>query len=916
MDAYTSNSKQAGVPAWLADAYLKRWGNVTPKVPYTKVVADAVQKQRDTGELVSAIPVHQDLLADPWVKSRAVDNPSRPGSPALRLDDAVTLDTRRLRENQAKLIQTTAKAFLISALAGAGYGLTRHVPKWVAAKKDIREEKRSAVNESSAWSKAVHGLGSELGGLYRAALQGVVRPAVDTGKEIGKETVDSVKNYLADNPGLTYRDFPASPTHVPLAGIPNAFIPLTTAAIGTGFIGADKLVDWMTDRGRDKMLKKRKDELQREFKALLEGPEGGTSTELPAVLDKMAAAYEKQALNVHAEPAVGLLSVLALLLGGGSFALAKGLSERNSPHGAQAKALNQLLQRRSARRFPSLRVDVVQPGETDVRTTRPVAYGTSEHAMPFMLPTQSDEEEEDVAYDLSKISAVVPSVSDQAIDLANLGPAPQAYNWWQDWPGAQLARNLRTGSDIGRAIKQQKSPAYATTVSNQDALRNARQRAAANPASGNRQAALQDARRNVLAPLPRPKSWWEEWPGAQLTRNIRTTADAVDNAQGVTAPARTRAFTGYNDINPMMAGMRTAADAVANARGSTVPARPRDNFTAGMHWRDLPGAQLARIVRSGTTFGDTLQRLNTPENRAAVRHVINDPFVAFKRMRENGNRYRLQQPALTTVPTQRPPSTIKGSSYDLSKISEVVPSAQDAQIAALGPVKNTAPKWWTNTFPAQAQRTMRDTARAAENTAQATAAAAKFMSPENIAKLQAMLDGAGQVMSPENIANLQKTLANAEAVTGTANQAMSPETMAHIQQILANSASITGTADKTMTGFHNFASGAGNVMRNIGSFLAGTPAALKSFAGSMMEPTAPKQTANAPTVTADTGTAAPKVAPGVTPVPDAAQAVAPKQPTVTPATDFDASTAATQAPEAVPLTKLEPPKPIRTERIA
>ena len=426
MDEYMNNEKQAILGGDTAEKlYLHFMGKRKLRKNYIGDIIDAKKKGR------SLVNIPKRIYEDAKKQGIKVRRPLLHFmNPMVSMENAEKLERQIVRGLQAKGVAKLVQTGTAGAVLGGSVGLARHIPKYFEARKATEPEKKEAGVKAAGDAKPNW---------------------IDQLKRLGTQGVD-------------FDSWPSRFTQVPMGPLPGgAMIPLMALAAGGSAIGSERLVDYMTDKSRDKMLKERKKKLQDEFKTMLSGgPKSATL--IGHGLEAEAAMYEKQARSTpksdegfNWNEGRGYAMLLAALLAGGSFSMANALSKKQSPNAAKSKALKQLLKHKAAKKYQSLYVTA--GGKDDDITPTPTAMAGSQHSVPVVMPTPDALPDEDEGYDLSKMGAFYKA----AADIAEHGYTfdKEAGEWKDKW------NNVVSGTQQGiEGVKEWygRSPAERETI--------------------------------------------------------------------------------------------------------------------------------------------------------------------------------------------------------------------------------------------------------------------------------------------------------------------------------------------------------------------------------------------------------------------------------------------------------------------
>lgn len=301
-----------------------------------------------------------------------------------------------MRAQQAQAFKYIGDMLGYGAAGGIGVGLAQQVPKLLAAKKDIDAAAGEELPDvtprgKSRFAKLLESMGVTKSSAW--TLDDIKAYVASAGAKAGDIAAKS-PNILSDtgkalkNVFTRERTLP-TPWETGLGGLPGGWaVPAYLLGGAGAFYGGDKLVDWVTDKARSKMLSDRKKKLQDEFEDLL--AEGVNKSAAAKGLDAVADAYVKAAGG----PVSGTLATLAAIIAAGAFAGGYGLSTKYDALAGKKKALELLLKKRKL--ASPVGVPLI-PGET--------------------ISTESTESEDE----------------DPALSLAKLGHVKKAgpLDWWQ-----------------------------------------------------------------------------------------------------------------------------------------------------------------------------------------------------------------------------------------------------------------------------------------------------------------------------------------------------------------------------------------------------------------------------------------------------------------------------------------------------
>lgn len=180
-----------------------------------------------------------------------------------------------MRMAQAEGIKKLVDLLSYGALAGTGIGLAQQAPKMLEAKQNIEAVSDAELPDVGKGSRLKRFLTRE-NKPEQEKVAAAPEPAAAPAAEAIKMKTD--------------------PFDTPLGPLPAGWlVPAVAAGVPAAMFAGDKLVDWVTDRARNKMLATRKKELQKEFETLMAPDVAGRA---PTPLDKLAELYVKKAYGM------------------------------------------------------------------------------------------------------------------------------------------------------------------------------------------------------------------------------------------------------------------------------------------------------------------------------------------------------------------------------------------------------------------------------------------------------------------------------------------------------------------------------------------------------------------------------------------------------------------------------------------
>jgi hypothetical protein len=283
---------------------------------------------------------------------------------ALRVyrEQVLPLATTQIREQQARAWGNIANLLMGGALAGAGYGLGRQLPKLLALRDIPKVEKRKKRKKEAQ----VEALGRAWRGLMRGGREKLF-PLPTRPLDVPMGT-----SGLLGRPGINWLLYPA-------AGIIPAHITY-------------KLLDWATDVARSRKVRKRREALREQFQSLLADQD---RSELGDSLDKASEIYGEKSAAIG-PAALGGAMLYALLSGLAGYHAGAGIRRKVDPKRMRMEALRRALHLKRIKRPVTLEMTPVSPEEAveEPEVLPPAAGGLTLPPAQMVMPIPEKKKKE------------------------------------------------------------------------------------------------------------------------------------------------------------------------------------------------------------------------------------------------------------------------------------------------------------------------------------------------------------------------------------------------------------------------------------------------------------------------------------------------------------------------------------------
>jgi len=296
--------------------------------------------------------------------------------------------TDAIHQRQSQAAGQLTDLLMRGLLVGGGIGAAHGIPKLLRTKKELKPESSEPEALKIAECKSAG-----------ETMDAIMRFLGQAGAEAGKATAAETEHQM-------YGGIPKTPAGAPgpFGLPPGSLWPAYVAAPALAAYGGGKLVNWLTNKTRNKMIERRKRELQREFQESL----SGAKTASVHLIDRMADAWMSKKAFGFGEKLTGASLLLALGLAGiggtGGYALGK----RNNPSVARRKTLEDALKRKSKEKPLTLQFEPTEGDEVAYETPEPISELSRD---VYNLPIQLNQrrqmfESHDPALELSKLGAL------------------------------------------------------------------------------------------------------------------------------------------------------------------------------------------------------------------------------------------------------------------------------------------------------------------------------------------------------------------------------------------------------------------------------------------------------------------------------------------------------------------------------